>query len=256
MSKLLTLRLNCSYLRRTYMKHVLFAVAGLLCAKEAVCQNNNLTNSANIQENMNSILKGSAGMTMDNRYEGVAGTPYLVPRWLSASVTTRQKKVLEAVPLKYDVLEQHLLMRDPQKGDSMLLDDNAVASFVLSDPSRVPEKREFRRFLEAPNPAQSREFVEVLHQGKYALLKQYSKEMRKASYKGAYSADRRADEIQDKITYYVALPDKPATPVKLNLKALQEAAPDLAPALKEEASKRPAKTEKDVVALLQAVDKP
>lgn len=237
------------------MKQLLFVLVGLLCAETAIGQNNNLSNSPNIQENLNSIVKGSAGMTMDNRYEGITGTPYLVPRWLSAAVTTRQKKVVDALPLKYDVLGQHLWMRDPQKGDSMLLDDNAIASFVLSDPSRVPEKREFRRFLEAPNPAQSREFVEVLHQGKYTLLKQYSKEIRKASYKGAYGADRRSDDILDKTTYYLVGTNKAAAPVKLSLKALQAAAPELAAALKDEASQRPAKTEADLVALLAAVDK-
>jgi hypothetical protein len=237
------------------MKQLLLALAGLLCTETAICQNNNLNNSPNIQENMNSIVKGSAGMTMDNRYEGITGTPYLVPRWLWATITTRQKKTLDAVPLKYDVLEQHLLMRDPQKGDSMLIDDNAVASFVLSDPARVPEKREFRRFLEAPNPAQSREFVEVLHQGKYTLLKQYSKEIQKASYKGAYGADRRSDDILDKTTYYVLGAGNSATPTKLNLKALQTAAPELAQALKEEASKRPSRTEKELVELLAAVDR-
>jgi len=237
------------------MKQVLLILTGLLVTEVAICQNNNLTNPANIQENMNSIVKGSAAMTMDNRYAGVTGTPYLVPRWLSADITTRQKKVVEALPLKYDVLQQHLLMRDPQKGDSLLLDDNMVTSFVLSDPSRVHEKRTFRRFLEAPNPAQSREFVEVLHQGKYALLKQYNKTLDKANFKGAYSVDQRSDEIQDKITYYLTRPTGAAVPVKLNIKALQTAAPELASALKEEGSKRSVKTEDDVVALLGAVDK-
>jgi len=236
------------------MKQLLLVLLGLLCTENAISQNNNLSNSPNIQENLNSIVKGSAGMTMDNRYEGITGTPYLVPRWLSATVTTRQKKVVEALPLKYDVLGQHLLMRDPQKGDSMLLDDNAIASFVLSDPSRIPEKREFRRFLEAPNPAQAREFVEVLHQGKHTLLKQYSKEIQKASYKGAYGADRRSDDIRDKTTYYLLSAGKAAVPVKLSLKALQAAAPELAAALKDEASKRPARTEVDLVAVLAAVD--
>ena len=207
------------------MKQLIFILAGLGLSEGAVCQNNNLNNSANIQENMNSILKGSAGMTMDNRYEGLSGTPYIIPRWLSATITTRQNKVMEAVPLKYDVLQQYLLMRDPQKGDSLVLDSNAITSFVLNDPSRLPEKRTFRHFLEAPNPAQSREFVEVLHQGKYTLLKQYSKEVQKASYKGAYSADRRADEIRDKTTYYLLGANQVATPVKLSLKALQAAAP-------------------------------
>ncbi|OUJ72644.1 hypothetical protein [Hymenobacter crusticola] len=237
------------------MKQLIFILAGLAISEVAICQNNNLYTSPNIQENLNSIMKGSAGMTMDNRYEGLSGTPYVVPRWLSATITTRQNKVIEATPLKYDVLQQHLLMRDPHNGDSLLLDDNAVASFVLHDPDRLPEKRAFRRFLEAPVPAQSREFVEVLHQGKYTLLKQYSKEVQKASYKGAYSTDRRADEIRDKITYYLLGANKSATPVKLNVKALQTVAPDLAAALKEEASKRPARTESDLVALLQAVDK-
>ena len=215
-------------------------------------QTNNMQDPSKIQQYTRSL----EAMRADNPYKGVSGSPYLVPRWLPATITTRTKAVMQAVPLKYDVLQQRLLTRDPQKGDSMLLQDDFVVSFVLTDPNRPQEKRQFRRFLEAPNPAQSREFVEVLHQGKYTLLKQYTKEVQRAGYKDAANFDDTPTAIDDKTAYYLAHANGPAMPIKLKLKALQTAAPDLASALKEASGKQPISTEDEVIVLLQAVDKP
>ncbi|WP_188814414.1 hypothetical protein [Hymenobacter cavernae] len=215
-------------------------------------QTNNMQDPAKIQQYTRSL----EAMRADNPYKGVSGSPYLVTRWLPATITTRTKAVMQAVPLKYDVLEQHLLTRDPQKGDSMQLNDDFVVSFVLTDPNRPQQKREFRRFLEAPVPAQTREFVEVLHQGKYTLLKQYGKEVQRVGYKDAANFDDRPTAIDDKVTYYLARANGPAMPIKLKLKALQSAAPDLASALKEASGKQAIATEDEVIVLLQAVDKP
>jgi hypothetical protein len=195
-------------------------------------------------------------MRDDSPFKGISGSPYLVPRWLSAVITTRSKTVMDTVPLKYDVLRQRVLIRDQQKGDSLQVEDNLIASFVLTDPEQAQEKREFRRFLEAPEPEQAREFVEVLHRGKYTLLKQYKKDIQTAGYASAYLYDESPKAIEDKVVYYLARPNGSAVPVKLKMKALQSAAPELASALKEASRKQSIAKEEDAVALLHAVDKP
>ncbi|OUJ72643.1 hypothetical protein BXP70_17155 [Hymenobacter crusticola] len=195
-------------------------------------------------------------MRDDNPYKGVSGSPYVVPRWLSAVITTKGKTVMPATPLKYDVLRQRVLVLDPQKGDSLQVDETLIASFVLTDPEQPQERRAFRRFAEAPVPEQAREFVEVLHQGKYTLLKRYTKDVQLAGYSSAYLYDESPKAIEDKIIYYLARPNGSAVPVKLKVRALQTAAPELATALREASRKRSISQEQDAVALLQVVDKP
>ncbi|MBW3128685.1 hypothetical protein [Hymenobacter profundi] len=209
------------------------------------------------QENINSIARGGQGYTIDTRYQGLVGSPYAIARWLPAVVTTDHDVKLQPVLLKYDVVQQLLYARQPTRTDSMLLNENRVKSFVLTDATGTVPERRFRRFVEAPEPAQGREFVEVLHEGKYTVLKQYQKKLEQASYKGAYSQDKRYDELVTKETYYLRRPDGKVVPInKLTLKALQSAAPELAAKLKSEAdrNKSMGKSEADLIALLRVVD--
>ena len=246
------------------MKLLFFCVTGLLLASQvAVCQTlisvtsldpqtNNLQDPSKIYE----YTKSLEAMRDDSPYKGVSGSPYLVPRWLSAVITTKSKTVMPATQLKYDVLRQRVLILDQQKGDSLQLDDNLIASFVLTDPGQPQEQRAFRRFAEAPESEQAREFVEVLHQGKYTLLKRYTKDIQTAGYSNAYLYDESPKAIEDKSTYYLARANGPTVPVKLKVKALQKAAPELATALREAGRKQSISQEQDAIALLQAVDKP
>lgn len=239
------------------MKAVLFLAGGLLLTGAVQAQNHNLNNPANIQENMNSLVRGAAGVTIDNRYQGVAGSPYVVPRWLPATITLRTKKKMEAVPLKYDVLQHRLLVRNPHKGDSLEINDTPIQEFVLTDVvNGSSTARRFRRFDDALEPNSARDFVEVLHEGKYTLLRHYKKDLEKANFKGAYSPDQRTDRLQTTEVIYLRLPDGKMSVIKPNLKALQTAAPALATQLKAEASssKRPGRNVEELSALLDAVD--
>ena len=224
---------------------------------------NALTTGAAGQENLNALVRGAPTVVPDTRYEGLRGSPYVVARWLPATITmTRSHVVLPPVALKYDVFRHRLLMRTPPKGDSLQLDENLIESFVLTDallPNPAtgrPAERYFRRFLEAPELQQRLEFVEVLHAGKYALLKRYVRKLEKADYQGAYNTDRRYDELTSKEEYYLRRPDGKLELLKPTLKALESAAPRLAGALKAEADKQKTngKSEVDLVRLLDVVD--
>lgn len=221
------------------------------------------TTGANGQENLNALVRGAPTVVPDTRYEGLRGSPYVITRWLPGTITmARSNSVLQPVPLKYDVFQKRILMRNVQKGDSLEINANLIKSFVLTDAAMPdpatgkPTEHYFRRFLEAPTPIEQVDFVEVLHEGKYTLLKRYAKRLEKASYQGAYSSDRRYDELVSKEEYFLRSPDRSLEPVKPNLKALQSAAPKLADALKAEASKQKlsGKSEAELVRLLNAVD--
>ncbi|TGE29098.1 hypothetical protein [Hymenobacter metallicola] len=169
------------------------------------------------------------------------------------------KVPLAAVPLKYDVLNRRLLMRPVSRpNDSLQLDDKLVAGFEIEEPAdglSPARRRLFRRFSEAATPAQRADYVEVLHEGNYVLLKHYDKTLRKANFQGAYSSGQRYDEIEDKLTYYLRRPDGSLTPVKLVAKAMQTAAPALAATLKSTPDAEKAKTEADWVKLWATIDK-
>jgi hypothetical protein len=220
----------------------------LLAATAAHAQND----GSAAQANLNTLVSGAPTMVPRGSSDGLKGSPYADARWLPTQITLSNKLSLAPVQLKYDVLDHRLLMHKPAPSpDSLQLDDRLVERFVLLDPSH---SRTFRRFREAPLPQYRADYVEVLHEGSYALLKHHLKTMKKASLQGAYNTDQRYDEIEDKSVYYLRLPDASITSVKLNLKPLQTAAPALAEGLKTAAAAQKPKTEADWVAVFNTAD--
>ncbi|MBO0356545.1 hypothetical protein J0X19_01180 [Hymenobacter sp. BT186] len=209
------------------------------------------------QSNLDALVAGSPTVVPRGGSEGVIGSPYVDNRWLPAYITLSNKVPLAPIPLKYDVLNRRLLMRPiTRPNDSLQLDDQRVVRFELEEPNtglQGKKRRVFRRFEEAPEPRQRVSYVEVLHEGRYSLLKHYNKVLRKAN-PGPYNVEVRYDELEDKNTYYLRSPDATVMPIKLNNKALQAAAPGLAKALKESAAAKTAKTDAEWVAVLEAID--
>ena len=248
------------------MKLLLLLVTLLASTAPTYAQSNAgaLTTGAAGQENLKRAgARRPHGGARQRATRACAVRPNVVARWLPATITmTRSHVVLPPVTLKYDVFRHRLLMRTPQKGDSLQLDENLIESFVLTDAllpdpaTGRPAERRFRRFLEASELQLQLEFVEVLHAGKYALLKRYVRKLEKADYQGAYNTDRRYDELTSKEEYYLRRPDGTLETIKPTLKALQAAAPQLAGALKAAADQQRTngKSEAELVRLLDAVD--
>ena len=230
----------------------------LLTGATAHAQQNGGQDGASAQANLNALTAGAPTVLPKGDSYGLKGSPYAENRWLPALITLSNNKPLAPVPLKYDVLDHRLLMRTlARPNDSLQLDDRQVVRFVLQEPATAfgpGRQRVFRRFAEAPLDKQRSDYVEVLHEGQYTLLKHYLRSMKKANYQGAYSTDQRYDEIEDKSVYYLHTSTGSLVPVKLGLKPLQAAAPALAAALKMAAAAKNPKTEADWAALLNAVD--
>ena len=236
------------------MKTRYFLLSGLLLAAGGA----HAQQDAAAQTNLNALAAGAPAVVPRGTADGFKGSPYVDNRWLSAQLTLANNLPLAPVPLKYDVLEHRLLMRAPARPtDSLQLDDARVVRFVLTEPASAlgpARQRLFRRFAEAPSENYKRDYVEVLHQGRYTLLKHYLKKLNKANYQGAYNTDSHYDEIADNSVYYVLTPEARLVPVKLTLKALQAAAPTLAPALKTAADAQKPKTDAGWVAVFDAAD--
>jgi len=186
----------------------------------------------------------------------VNGSPYADNRWLMAHLTMTSGGQTPALPLRYDVLNKRLVMRSSTtENDSAQLNDNALISFVFDEPAaagRRAYKRTFRRFMESPEPAKVADYVEVLHEGKFTLLKHYEKTYIKAAPNNGMA--ETLDRINDKITYYISRPGVAPLPVKLTLKGLQVGLPELASALKAAPGVQNAKTDAEWAAVLNSVD--
>ncbi|WP_135434367.1 hypothetical protein [Hymenobacter fodinae] len=206
---------------------------------------------------MQALANGSPTVVPNGTRNEILGSPYIDNRWLLAKLVMSNKVPLAPVPLKYDVLNKRLLMRlvDRPK-DSLQLDDRLLERFILQEPATgitPARERVFRRFTEADVPSQRTQFVEVLQEGKYTLLKQYIKVLRKAP-TGAYTTGSRLDEVEDKVVYYVRRTDAKAVPVKLNLKQIENAVPELASTLRSTPGAKNAKTEAEWTAVFKTLN--
>jgi hypothetical protein len=210
------------------------------------------------QANINALGRGDAAIVRGPSSAGMIGTPYVDNRWLLARITLSSKVPLAPVPLKYDVLHHWLLMRPLNStADSLQLDDRLVTYFELEEPvagTTQSRRRVFRRFEEAPVAYQRTDYVEVLHENRYSLLKRYVKVLRKANNAGPYSKGDSYDTLEDKNVYFVRRPDATLVPTKLTLKALQTAAPELATTLKQSAAAQAAKTDAEWAAVFASLD--
>ncbi|MBF9237930.1 hypothetical protein I2I05_11040 [Hymenobacter sp. BT683] len=247
------------FLTKINLRHASLVGVLLMGAASAQAQQaGTVPDGAAAQANLAALASGSPTVVPRGASEGLKGSPYAENRWLPAQITLTNNLPLAPVPLKYDVLEHRLLMRTVARpNDSLQLDDRQVVRFVLQEPASPfgpARQREFRRFLEAPLDRHRTDYVEVLHEGRYTLLKHYQKSLKKADFQGAYSSDRRFDEIEDKSVYYLRTPEAKLVPVKLGLKPLTAAAPPLAAALKSAVDQKKPKTDADWVAVLHAAD--
>ena len=243
------------------MKFILPCTLALLLAGHAVSAqlaSPGLEGAAG-ESNLRDFVRGLPAAVPNSASEGVIGSPYADRRWLPARLVVAHALPMPPLMLKYDVLRHHLLMRRSLSGssDSLELDDTRVAGFVLSEPASPlgpGRQRPFRRFEESPVPAQRVHYVEVLHQGRFALLIYRRKTLLPADKQAAYNTGHRYDTIIDHTAYFISTPEGELRPVKLALRPLQQAAPALAQALQIAVQARKPATETDWAAVLDSAD--
>ena len=211
------------------------------------------------EQNMTTVGTNNSSTVVrsfDNRYQGMRGSPYLLSQWTQADITYANNKTEKDVPVKYDVYANQLIMRRPQ-GDSVVIVSPTVNSFLIKD-INSGKNRVFSRFNDAKtdDPSLKEELLEVLYEGKTALLVRYDKTIQKASYQGAYSANRPYDELEDEKNYYLRKPDQTFVKTKLNKKHLLEHLTATAELKKwVDTEKLDLKKEADVVRLLREWEK-
>ena len=211
------------------------------------------------QSNLLDFTRGLPAMLPNGMEGNMVGSPYIDNRWLPARLDVPNARPLPPVALKYDVLHHRLLMRPQlsERPDSLELDDYRIAGFVLSEPATPlgpGRQRRFRRFEESSVPVQRTGYVEVLHQGRYAVLIYRRKTLLPADLQVAYGTGRRVPTIVDHTEYYLRTPDGQLQSLKLSLKSLQQQGPELAPALQVTLKTRTPSTEAEWGRVLDLAD--
>jgi len=243
---------------RKMMKRYVFLFIGFLTLG-FVAQAQNRPTGYEAEQNLSTVGTNNSSTVVrlfDNRYQGMRGSPYLLTHWMQADITYANNKTEKDVPVKYDVYANRLVMRRPQ-GDSVVIVSPTVSGFLLKDVNSG-KNRVFSRFNDAKTDDSSlkEELLEVLYEGKTALLVRYDKTILGASYQGAYNANRPYDELQDEKNYYLRKPDQTFVKTKLNKKQLLEHLNATAELKKwVDTQKLDLKKEADVVRLLKEWEK-
>lgn len=212
-----------------------------------VNQLNNIQNYANI----NTQIK-----LVDNRYEGLRGTPYLVPDWSKGNIELMTGKVYADVPIKFDAASQNLVMLRPANKDSIIVFAGQIKQFTFQDADS--NTFVYRRFptMKTDDNVLKTGYFQILYAGKNILLKRTAKTFRKADYQQAYSANIRYDSYQDDVTYYLLRPDQTLTKLRRSKKPLFDALGGDQQALNDFASREKLsfKTDADMAKIVQFAD--
>lgn len=195
--------------------------------------------------------------TIDNRYEGLKGTPYFLPDWIKGQVEMMTGKNYTNVPLKFNAHKQQLiLLRTASGNDSIIIDASQVKRFTLA--GNDGQTYLFERLPTAKINDQSLKdgYFLVLYAGKNTLLKRVAKTVKVADYKNPYASDVRYDAYQNAFSYYLLKPDQTLTKVKLSDKSIIDALGDRKDELKAFSKQENLtfKTDSDAVMLVKKYD--
>jgi hypothetical protein len=140
------------------------------------------------------------GLTFDNRYSGVKGSPYIFTEFQRATIFTSSSRAMEASYLNFDRHARELLYKPGSEESAIRLNKNLIDSFFVY----VPE--DTLRFERLALETQADYlYMERLYAGKTRLYLDYGKTFNEADYVDPYSADRRYDEFKERPAFYVQL---------------------------------------------------
>lgn len=231
----------------------LFA-AGVLAA-QTVNQFTGETNLINMQQFMQIDANYRAGQQAASN---VQGSPRLFNTWLPAKVSVRGKnKTVENIRIDLDQELQLLLIHlDDSKGPGVV-NPELVDTIVVQT---TGGQRIFRPFVPAAvgdNAPGKERFYEILYDGKFQMLKAFTKTFRKAENRDAYSRDQTTDQYIDESYYLLRTPGGSYQRInKLKQKNLEKDLPRYQSAIGRvtEKEKLDLSRESDVVRLFQLLD--
>ena len=181
------------------------------------------------QQNLNAISSlapySSGGMGIDNRYEGVVGSPRLFDTLLTSYLLVNDKDFYIKLETDIDLIGNAVLYTDPKTKKLFALpSDNVEELIIIKDTAELVFRT--TRELSFDKPLREIRFCQVLAEGPVMFIKIPVKKFIEADYKGAYSVDRRYDEYEYTVKYYITGNDGILNQVQLNRKSLIKLFPD------------------------------
>lgn len=210
-------------------------------------------------DNLDNLLRGQMGHNYVAPQRNVDGQPFFQATWQPGEIVlVNTKQRIGNIMLLYDVYAQQLLAI-PRKGrpDTLLLNSSIIQEFVVQDAVWPDRPHRFRRLTALERADRPVEYAEVLHEGKYRLLKRHGRQLYRHDSGKVFNNGSTQDRLVEHITYLLERPDGSLVIVKPNAKAIGSAAPELAAAINAELKQQnaSARNEMEIVALLQTVDK-
>jgi hypothetical protein len=185
------------------------------------------------QTNQSSELARDNSNNFNNGYStapananAIQGSPFLLPRWETATLRLAPDRPAVTVPLKYDVYHQELRVRRPQ-GDSVVVPLVQVREFSLTGVGGAMPTRRFVCYPAATLPAEvGGAAAEVLADGAHAQLLKFVRKavVKQAGESGAYASNSSINVLEEQKSYCLRWPaDGHFTPVRLKRSSLEQA---------------------------------
>lgn len=165
----------------------------------------------------------------DNRYQGIQGDPFLFTQWQNGRILFSKQDTL-SIPLKVnvDLVKQVMVVQMKDGSISQVTATNVKALQTTQDDQQL------RRWVvlsekEVENVNSVRlKFYELLHEGKFKLLKLVEKSFKKANYQGAYNVGNAYDEFVTENSFWLRGDGEKYNKVKLKRKEIESILPKAA----------------------------
>ncbi|MEN8201623.1 MAG: hypothetical protein ABFS28_03440 [Bacteroidota bacterium] len=143
------------------------------------------------------------GLTFDNRYSGVKGTPFIFKDYQNALIFSSNEHPIEAEYLNFDRYSRELCYKSSPGENAIQLNKYLIDSFYVFSAEDILS---FARL--SLEKGSDYVYMECLYRGESSLYYDYDKAFNSADYVDPYSADRRYDEFVDLPAFYIQFNQK------------------------------------------------
>lgn len=181
------------------------------------------------QQNLNAISNlapySSGGMGIDTRYEGILGSPRLFDTLLTSYLLVNDKDFYIKLETDIDLVGNAVLYNDPKTKKLFALPSDIVKELIIIKDTTELVFRTTEGLI-FDKPFRENKFCQILVEGPVMFIRIPVKKFVEADYKGAYSVDRRYDEYEYIVKYYITGNNGVLNQIQMNRKSLIKLFPD------------------------------
>lgn len=206
--------------------------------------------------NLSPLSVGAVGF--DDRYQGIKGSPLLLPEWQWGNIQFMKQDTFGATPFKVnvDLIKNTLIV---QLRDGSLGEVSAANIKKVQLRSETGESQQLvtvsEKEVEGINSVRLK-LYQAFYEGNMRLLKSTNKIFKKADFKGAYNSGNTYDEFITEENYWLSVDGKRFEKIKIKRKDIENALSAQATAVADlsKSNKLNLNDVKDVVKLLALLD--